>query len=393
MNPPSYSILLHYSEIALKLKNRSHFEKIFIQNIKLHMLGLEYSRIELYAARVFIHDINQDLWDEYKKRLTQIIGMQHATLVLKTATDIDEIKNATKILIKDKKIDSFRISAKRNDKSFKYDTNDINKQIGSFVQKMTKAKVSLKFYSLNIIIEILKNYSFVGFERIKGYSGLPAGSQEKALSLISSGIDSPVASFELIKRGVKLDYVHFHSYPAISNQSIENVKEILHILKLYQLKSKLYLVPILSIQQKIMEIIPDKFWVIFFRRVMLQISNIIANKINAVALVTGDSVGQVASQTLSNIRAISDASLLPILRPLSGSNKEDIINKAKKIGTYDTSVLPYQDCCSFFVPKHPETKAKMKDILFYESKINLDNLIDEAISNIEKININIKDNI
>ena len=120
MNPPSYSILLHYSEIALKLKNRSHFEKIFIQNIKLHMLGLEYSRIELYAARVFIHDINQDLWDEYKKRLTQIIGMQHATLVLKTATDIDEIKNATKILIKDKKIDSFRITAKRNDKSFKY---------------------------------------------------------------------------------------------------------------------------------------------------------------------------------------------------------------------------------------------------------------------------------
>ncbi len=393
MESPSYSILLHYSEIALKLKNRSHFEKIFIQNIKIHMQGLEYSRIELYAARVLIHDINKDIWDEYKKRLEQIIGMQHATLVLKTKTDLDQIKNAAKLLIKDKNIDSFRITTKRNDKSFEYDTNDINKHLGSFVQELTNAKVNLKFYSLNIIIEILKNYSFVGYERIKGYSGLPAGSQEKALSLISSGIDSPVASFELIKRGVKLDYIHFHSYPAISNQSIENVKEILNILKLYQLKSKLYLVPILSIQQKIMEIIPDKFWVIFFRRVMLQISNIIANKINAVALVTGDSVGQVASQTLSNIRAISDASFLPILRPLSGSNKEDIINKAKKIGTYDTSVLPYQDCCSFFVPKHPETKAKMKDILFYESKINLDDLIDEAIINIEKVNINIKDNV
>ena len=393
MESPSYSILLHYSEIALKLKNRSHFEKIFIQNIKMHMQGLEYSRIELYAARVLIHDINKNIWDEYKKRLEQIIGMQHATLVLKTKTDLDQIKNAAKLLIKDKNIDSFRITTKRNDKSFEYDTNDINKHLGSFVQELTNAKVSLKFYSLNIIIEILKNYSFVGYERIKGYSGLPAGSQERALSLISSGIDSPVASFELIKRGVKLDYIHFHSYPAISNQSIENVKEILNILKLYQLKSKLYLVPILSIQQKIMEIIPDKFWVIFFRRVMLQISNIIANKINAVALVTGDSVGQVASQTLSNIRAISDASFLPILRPLSGSNKEDIINKAKKIGTYDISVLPYQDCCSFFVPKHPETKAKMKDILFYESKINLDDLIDEAIINIEKLNINIKDNV
>ena len=393
MESPSYSILLHYSEIALKLKNRSHFEKIFIQNIKIHMQGLEYSRIELYAARVLIHDINKDIWDEYKKRLEQIIGMQHATLVLKTKTDLEQIKNAAKLLIKDKNIDSFRITTKRNDKSFEYDTNDVNKYLGAFVQELTNAKVSLKFYSLNIIIEILKNYSFVGYERIKGFSGLPAGSQEKALSLISSGIDSPVASFELIKRGVKLDYIHFHSYPAISNQSIENVKEILNILKLYQLKSKLYLVPILSIQQKIMEIIPDKFWVIFFRRVMLQISNIIANKINAVALVTGDSVGQVASQTLSNIRAISDASFLPILRPLSGSNKEDIINKAKKIRTYDTSVLPYQDCCSFFVPKHPETKAKMKDILFYESKINLDDLIDEAIINIEKVNINIKDNV
>ena len=391
MESLSYSILLHYSEIALKLKNRAHFEKIFIQNIKMHMQGLEYSRIELYAARVLIHDINKDIWDEYKKRLEQIIGMQHATLVLKTKTDLDQIKNAAKLLIKDKNINSFRITTKRNDKSFEYDTNDINKHLGSFVQELTNAKVSLKFYSLNIIIEILKNYSFIGYERIKGYSGLPAGSQEKALSLISSGIDSPVASFELIKRGVKLDYIHFHSYPAISNQSIENVKQILNVLKLYQLKSKLYLVPILSIQQKIMEIIPNKFWVIFFRRVMLQISNIIANKINAVALVTGDSVGQVASQTLSNIRAISDASFLPILRPLSGSNKEDIINKAKKIGTYDTSILPYQDCCSFFVPKHPETKAKMKDILFYESKINLDDLIDEAISNIEKVKINIKD--
>ena len=393
MESLSYSILLHYSEIALKLKNRAHFEKIFIQNIKMHMQGLEYSRIELYAARVLIHDINKDIWDEYKKRLEQIIGMQHATLVLKTKTDLDQIKNAAKLLIKDKNINSFRITTKRNDKSFEYDTNDINKHLGSFVQELTNAKVSLKFYSLNIIIEILKNYSFIGYERIKGYSGLPAGSQEKALSLISSGIDSPVASFELIKRGVKLDYIHFHSYPAISNQSIENVKQILNVLKLYQLKSKLYLVPILSIQQKIMEIIPNKFWVIFFRRVMLQISNIIANKINAVALVTGDSVGQVASQTLSNIRAISDASFLPILRPLSGSNKEDIINKAKKIGTYDTSILPYQDCCSFFVPKHPETKAKMKDILFYESKINLDDLIDEAIINIEKVNINIKDNV
>ena len=140
-----------------------------------------------------------------------------------------------------------------------------------------------------------------------------------------------------------------------------------------------------------MEILPDKLWVIFFRRIMIQISNIIANKINAIALVTGDSVGQVASQTLSNLRAISDASELPILRPLSGTNKEKIINQAKHIGTYDISVLPYQDCCSFFVPKHPETKAKMEDIELYNNKLDLDSLIEEAINKSEKIKINFGD--
>jgi len=388
---PKYSILIHYSEIALKLKNRAHFENIFIQNIKSHMLDLKYSSIELKAARVFIHDIEYSDWNRYKNRLKNIMGMQHATLMLKTSRDIDAIKDASEILIQNKNFESFRISAKRNDKTFNYDTNDINKIIGSHVQKLSQSKVNLKHYALNIIIEILKNNAFIGFDRVQGFSGLPANCQERALSLISSGIDSPVASFEMIKRGVKVDYIHFHSYPAINKQSIDNVKEILNVLKTYQLKSNLYLVPILSIQQKIMEVIPDKFWVIFFRRVMMQIANIIANKINAVALVTGDSVGQVASQTLSNLRAVSDASMLPILRPLSGTNKEKIINKAKLIGTYDISVLPYQDCCSFFVPKHPETKAKMKDISLYDSKINLDTLIEDSIKQIEKIKINFED--
>ena len=387
---PTYSILLHYSEIALKLKNRSYFEKIFISNINKHIQGLNYSKIELNAARVFIHKININDWHKFKSRIKNIMGLQHATLVIETKTNLDDIKNSTEILIKNKDFKSFRITTKRNDKNFSYDSNEINKEIGAHVQNISGSKVSLKYYSINIIIELLQNNTYIGFERIQGFSGLPARCQEKALSLISSGIDSPVASFEMIKRGVKLDFVHFHSYPAINKQSIENVKEILNILTKYQLQTTLYLVPLLSIQQKIMELIPDKYWVIFFRRAMIKIANIIAKKIDAVALVTGDSVGQVASQTLSNLRAVSESSQIPILRPLSGMNKEDIINRAKLVKTYDVSVLPYEDCCSFFVPKHPETKAKMEDIKVQADKLNLNDLLDDAINNIEKVKMSYK---
>ena len=384
---PIYSILIHYSEIALKLKNRSYFEKIFIDNIKNHIISLTYSKIKLDAARVFIHNINYTEWVKYKSRLRNIMGMQHATLMIKTSCHLKSIKKATDLVIKDKDFNSFRITTKRNNKSFRYDSNEINREVGSYVQKLSGANVNLNFPSLNIIIEVLKDNAYIGFDRVQGFSGLPARCQEKALSLISSGIDSPVASFEMIKRGVKLDFIHFHSYPAVNQQSIENVKEILNVLTKYELRTNLYLVPLLDIQQKIMEVIPDKFWVIFFRRVMMEIANNIADKINAVTLVTGDSVGQVASQTLSNLRAVSDASKLPVLRPLSGMNKENIINKAREIGTYDISVLPYQDCCSFFVPKHPETRAKMKDIFFYDNKLDLDSLFKDVYKNIEKIKI------
>ena len=271
--------------------------------------------------------------------------------------------------------------------SFDSDSNEVNITIGDYVQKLSKKPVNLNYPDLNIIIEILTNNTYIGYDRVNGFSGLPSGSQEKAISLISSGIDSPVASFEMIKRGINLDYIHFHSFPAINKQSIDNVKKILETLTKYQLKSTLYLVPLLDIQQKIMELIPDKYWVIFFRRFMIYIANIIGLKNKSVALVTGDSVGQVASQTLSNIRAISDVSVLPILRPLAGMNKENIVNRAKEIKTYDISILPYEDCCSFFVPPHPETKAKMEQIDRLDNKLNLTDLVNKAIKDTEKINM------
>jgi len=379
----NYSILIHYSEIALKKNNRKFFEKIFINNIKSHINGLKYSNIKLYEARVFIHDINIKDWERFKLRLLNIMGLKNFTLMIKTKSEIEEINIAAFELTKDQTFKSFRVTSKRNYKKLDFTSQDINVKVGKYIQNKTNKLVNLNYPDLTVYIELLRNNSFVGIDKNNGYSGLPANCQERALSLISSGIDSPVASFDMIKRGVTLDYVHFHSYPAINKQSINNVKKILDVLNQYQLKSKLYLVPLLKIQQKIMEVVPDKYWVIFFRRYMIKIANYIAIKNKAVALITGDSIGQVASQTLSNIYAISNESTLPIIRPLSGMNKEDIINKAIKIQTYDISIEPYEDCCSFFVPPHPETKAKIDLVDKISSKLVIDEVYQEVINSIE----------
>ena len=367
-----YLIVIHYSEIALKGKNRKYFENLFINNIRKHIKGFKYSSIRLYESRILINDVNPNDWRKYKKILLNVMGLENFILMIQCKSEIEELKKTAIHLIENKKFQNFRITTKRNYKKLPFTSQDINVILGEVIHNKSSKPVNLDSPDLNIHVELLKDFSFIGVEKKHGFSGLPANCQEKALSLISSGIDSPVASFEMIKRGVSLDYIHFHSYPAINKQSINNVKKILQELVNYQLNTTLYLVPLLAIQKKIMEIIPDKYWVIFFRRYMIKIANYIAHKYQAIALITGESIGQVASQTLSNIRAIDNVCDLPIIRPLSGLNKEEIINKAKRINTYNISIEPYEDCCSFFVPPHPETKAKMDIINKLNETLDID---------------------
>ena len=367
-----YLIVIHYSEIALKGKNRKYFENLFINNIRKHIQGFQYSSIRLYESRILVNDVNPNDWINLKKILFNVMGLENFILMIQCKSELEDLKKASIHLITNKTFKNFRITTKRNYKNLPFTSQDVNIIIGEFIQKKSLKPVNLDSPDLNIYVELLKDFSLIGVEKIHGFSGLPANCQEKALSLISSGIDSPVASFEMIKRGVSLDYIHFHSYPAINRQSINNVKKILKQLVNYQLNTTLYLVPLLTIQKQIMEIIPDKYWVIFFRRYMVKIANDIAHKYKAIALVTGESIGQVASQTLSNIRAIDNVCDLPIIRPLSGLNKEEIINKAKRINTYNISIEPYEDCCSFFVPPHPETKAKMNIINKLDQTLNID---------------------
>ena len=380
---PIYLIVIHYSEIALKGNNRKFFENLLINNIRKHISHLKHTSITHHESRILVNDIAINDWEFFKNCLSNVMGLKNFTLMIKCKTDIGALKSTVVQLIDKKNFQNFRITARRNYKKLTFTSQDANIIIGEFVQRKFKKPVNLSHPDLNIHVELLKDFSLIGNEKINGFSGLPANCQEKALSLISSGIDSPVASFEMIKRGVIVDYIHFHSYPAINKQSISNVKKILNVLSNHQLKSTLYLVPLLSIQEKIMEIIPDKYWVIFFRRYMIKIANDIALKNRYIALITGDSIGQVASQTLSNIRAISDVSDLPIIRPLSGLNKEDIVNKAEIISTYNISIEPYEDCCSFFVPPHPETKAKMDIINRLDKTLKIDEIYNKTLKNIE----------
>ena len=382
----TYCILIHYHEIALKGNNRSWFEWQLIKNIKYQFNNLPYKEINLKAARIFCFGVDKSLWNQYQIRLKKILGIRHAILMKEIKSEIDEIKLAAAEEIKDIDFNSFRISTKRQHKAFNFNSQEVNEIIGKYIQETYSKKVSLKNPNIDIKIEIVNGKTYLGFKRVLGYGGLPVKTSEQALSMISSGIDSPVSSFEMLKRGVYLTYVHFHSAPATNRQSIQNVEEILSVLAGYQMRCKVYMVPLLEIQQKIMSEAPNKIWVILFRRAMIKLASKIADQLDIPALVSGESVGQVASQTLSNIRATSDAADRPILRPLCGFNKDDIVNLADQIGTYKISIQPYDDCCSFFVPIHPETKAKMNYVLKKESEIDFKDMFNDALSQaIEKV--------
>ena len=379
----SQCILIHYHEIGLKGDNRSWFEKHFIRNIKIQIQSLPYKKIKLIAARVFILGIDINHYNQYHESLKNVMGLKHAYFMLIADLNNDLISAAVHAQIKDLNFNTFRISTKRQDKNFHYTSQDVNQIIGAEIVQVYSKKVSLDNPDLNVIIEIVNGKAYIGYKKIIGYGGLPVGTGEKALSLISSGIDSPVASFLLAKRGVEVDYIHFHSMPSTSIQSINNVKEILFQLSKYQINCNLYNVPLLRIQEKIMRDISSKYWVIFFRKAMYSISELLAKKLDINALITGENVGQVASQTISNIRAASDSVNIPVIRPLSGMNKEEIIDIAEQIGTYEISIKPYEDCCSFFVPKHPATSAKLVDMQNMAKSINLEKYYDDLLNEIK----------
>lgn len=384
-------IVCHYGEIALKGGNRKFFEEKLVGNIKIalqNQTSKSFEFIKRISGRILIKLAQNgqlsDVSGQMSNVLKNIFGIVHFSFAVSTEQNIESIQKAALVLLKEKKFKTFRISAKRAEKKFPLNSQQINEKVGAFIIKKLGKKVDLENPDITVFIEIVEKSAFIYLEKIKGPGGLPAGSSGKGIVLLSGGIDSPVASYFAQKRGVETIYLHFHSYPFTSKNSIEKVKQLVAILNKFQQKSKLILIPFAEIQQKIVSAkIDERLRVVLYRRFMMRIAEIVAEKEGAHVLITGESIGQVASQTLENIKAVEEAVKIPVLRPLAGFDKEEIINISRNIGAYETSILTCDDTCSLFAPLHPETKANIKIVKLAEKKFEVKNLIAKAVKNKE----------
>jgi tRNA uracil 4-sulfurtransferase len=374
------TILIHYHEINLKGNNRGWFEAHLQQHIASLLKGLPFHSLQRFAGRLLVELQPDSPVDAITNRLKMAFGVANLAVAMEVPASMESIQTGLLEWIPKTSFRSFRIDARRGTKDFPLNSQQLNQQLGAFVQDLTKAEVRMNNPDAVFYLEIVGPRAFLYTSRIPGSGGLPSGTGGKVLCLLSGGIDSPVAAWRLMRRGCRVLYVHFHSFPHTNIESQEKVRRILRVLSRYQLASQLHLVPFAEVQREIVAYAPPTLRVILYRRFMVRIAESLAQREKAAALVTGDSLGQVASQTLENIRTVSAAAALPIFRPLIGDDKEEIIRIARELGTYDISILPDQDCCSLFVPKHPETMCTLDQAENAERALDAPRLIQSALS-------------
>jgi len=379
------NISMSLGEIVLKGKNRGYFENKLNQSLK---RVIDNDDINIYRDRgkVFIDvDNNDDKINKLIKKIRKVFGIVVVSPCVKVESEEETIKRKVveyvKYKRKSKNISTFKIHAKRADKTFPVKSMDFNRILGAEVLENIKdIGVDVHNPDLNVYVDI-RSKTYIYSEKLRGGGGLPIGSNGKGLVLLSGGIDSPVSAYLMGKRGVKIDCVSFHSYPYTSLRSNEKIKKLSDILSIYTGSINVYFVNILEIYKKIKENCKEKNTTIIARRFMMKISEKIAEKEGYDCLITGESLGQVASQTIKSLRVIENSTDIPILRPLIGMDKIDIIDQAREIDTYETSIEPVEDCCTIFSPENPVTRPKLEDILEDEKKLEVDKLVKEVIEN------------
>ena len=332
-------------------------------------------------ARLVLTFRNEIDSDTLSKRISSVFGIANFSLVQRTERDIDQLRSQILTGLNGAHFSSFRIDTQRGDKSFPLNSPEINRQLGAAVREKTHARVDLTNPEFTVFVEILPKDTYFGFNKLPGAGGLPVGASGRLLSLISGGFDSPVAAYRMMQRGCRVNFVHFHSAPYQDKTSQDKVRELVKLLTRHQFQSRLYMVPFGEIQRQIVAAVARPLRMVLYRRMMLRIAEHIARKEKARALVTGESLGQVASQTLENMTVIQQAVTLPILRPLVGMDKQEIVDQARRIGTFETSSIPDQDCCQLFVPKHPATKARFDEVEADEAKLDINDLVRYGLEN------------
>jgi len=368
-------VLIRYHEIALKKGNRRYFIELLKRNLISAVKDLGLKEIRSLPARLlltFKADYDTQVLIE---RIRSVFGVANFSMVQRTPRDIDILRARILESLNASRFSSFRIDTQRGDKTFVLKSPEINRQLGAAVKEQSGARVDLTHAELTVTVEILPCDAFFGFNKIAGPGGLPVGASGRVVALLSGGIDSPVAAYRMMQRGCRLIFVHFHSTPYLDQTSQEKVRRLVTELTRGQFQSRLYLIPFGEIQRQIVAGVARPLRVILYRRMMLRIAEQVARREKCKALITGESLAQVASQTLDNIAVIQQAAELPVLRPLVGMDKQEIIDQARRIGTYQISSIPDQDCCQLFVPKHPATRARLADVEQDENKLDIEELL------------------
>ena len=379
------SVIVHYQEIALKGRNRPWFVERLVANLRQALADLDVARVRALMGRIEVVLGPDADWGEVRARLGRVFGVANFSRARRTGRDLDELAAAVLADLDGRTPRSFRVTARRADKTYALTSPEIERRVGGLIHAARGWPVDLGNPELNVRIEILPREAFYALDRHPGAGGLPSGVSGQVLCLLSGGIDSPVAAYRLMKRGCRVRFLHFHSYPILSHASRDKVREIARLLTRYQLGSRLYMVAFGDIQRQVVVSAPPPLRVVLYRRLMMRIAERLARKAGAGALVTGEALGQVASQTLENLAVIdSVVSSLPILRPLVGSDKNEISDEATALGTYPISIIPDQDCCQLFTPRHPVTKARRGAVEAAERGLAIDELVARAVEAAER---------
>ncbi len=375
-------VVVHYHEVALKRGNRPAFVNRLVDNIGRALRGTGVKRVRAVPGRIVVNLAAHADWPEINQRLRRVFGIANYSLSWRAERDIDAITARTLEAIDGRKFASFAVRTKRADKSFHLPSPEVNRIVGAAVQARSGAAVDLDAPALTITVEVVPKEAFIALERLPGPGGLPVGASGKVLALLSGGIDSPVAAWRMMRRGCAVDFVHFHGAPYQDRTSREKVAEILQVLTPYQFRARLHLVTFGEIQRQIVTHVARPYRVVLYRRMMMRIAEAVATAVDARALVTGESLGQVASQTLSNLSVTEQATALPVLRPLIGMDKAEITAQAQQIGTFEISIQPDQDCCQLFVPRHPATHTTLQQIQAAEQTLDIPGLLRFGLENI-----------
>ena len=374
------SIVVHYKELALKGRNRPWFIRALVGNLRVALADLDIRSVRSVMGRIEIELGPAAQWTDVRDRVRRLFGIANFSYAGRAALDFDALASAVLDDLGGLEPASFRVRARRSDKRFAFTSPQIEWEVGGRIKEAKRWRVDLDAAELTIHLEMMPDHAFYYFGKEPGAGGLPTGTSGRVACLLSGGIDSPVAAYRMMRRGCTVMLVHFHSYPILSRASQEKVAEIAALLTRHQLRSRLTLVPFGDLQQQVLLAVPAPLRVVIYRRLMMRISEKIARRWHARALVTGEVIGQVASQTLENLTSIAEATTMEVLRPLVGMDKDEISAEAERLGTYPISIIPDQDCCQLFTPRHPSTRVRREEVEHAERALPVAEMVDAAVA-------------